>query len=126
MLVDHHNLPEKYTFVRPCSVTDKGITKKGFCFNETEDPDKKIAEMYALHIRKSRLDLENYNSVFTRDLYKYYLRACVELLSKYFEKVDKYTYVYEDIELFVPYGEIDEAESRIKKMKTRGRKRLRH
>jgi len=123
LLVDNHNFPDKFTFVQPCTIKEKGQTKCGFCFNEKENPDKKLPEMYALHIRKARLDLEDSSSVFIQDLYKYYLRACVELLSKYFEKLDKYTYLYEDIHLFIPNGTIEEAEQRMKSMKTRSRKK---
>jgi len=123
LLVDNHNNPEKFTFVQPCSIKEKGQTKIGFCFNEKENPDKKLPELYALHIRKARLDMEDSTSVFIQDLYKYYLRACVELLSKYFEKLDKYTYLYEDIHLFLPNGTLDEAEQRMKSMKTRSRKK---
>jgi hypothetical protein len=123
LLVDNHNNPEKFTFVQPCSIKEKGQTKIGFCFNEKENPDKKLPELYALHIRKARLDMEDSTSVFIQDLYKYYLRACVELLSKYFEKLDKYTYLYEDIHLFLPNGSLEEAEQRMKSMKTRSRKK---
>jgi len=123
LLVDNHNNPEKFSFVQPCAIKEKGITKIGFCFNEKENPDKKLPELYALHIRKARLDLEDSSSVFIQDLYKYYLRACVELLSKYFEKLDKYTYLYEDLQLFIPNGSLEEAEQRMKAMKTRSRKK---
>lgn len=123
LLVDNHNNPEKFSFVQPCAIKEKGDTKIGFCFNEKENPDKKLPELYALHIRKARLDMEDASSVFIQDLYKYYLRACVELLSKYFEKIDKYTYLYEDLQLFIPNGSLEEAEQRMKAMKTRSRKK---
>lgn len=123
LLVDNHNNPDKFTFVQPCCINEKGQRKIGFCFNEKENPDKKLPELYALHIRKARLDMEDSTSVFIQDLYKYYLRACVELLSKYFEKLDKYTYLYEDIHLFLPNGSLEEAEQRMKSMKTRSRKK---
>jgi len=51
------------------------------------------------------------------------LRASVELLSKYFEKRDKYTYLYEDVPLFLPNGTLEQAEERIRNMKTRARKK---
>lgn len=103
-----------------------GSTRHGFCFNERANPDKKLAELYAQHIRKGKLEDEDYNNVFIQDLYKFYLRACVELLAKYFEKTtrDKYTFLYDDdTPLFVAGGSLEEAEERIKHMKTRARKR---
>jgi len=123
MLVDNHNNPKIHNFIRPCTVVEGGVMRHGFCFNEEENPDKRLPEMYAQHIRKARLDLENQQSAFIQDLYKFYLRACVELLSKYFEKRDKYTYLYEDIALFVPNSSLEEAEERIKNMKSRARKK---
>jgi len=123
MLVDNHNNPKINSFIRPCTIVEDGVIRTGFCFNEEENPDKKLPEMYAQHIRKARLDLENQQSVFIQDLYKFYLRACVELLSKYFEKRDKYTYLYEDIPLFIPNSSLEEAEERIKNMKSRARKK---
>lgn len=125
LLVENHNRLGESTFVQPCIIEEGGIRRTGFYFNEKENPAKKIPELYARHIRKSRLDLEDPSSVFIQDIYKYYLRACVELLSKYFEKLDKYTYLDDDIPLFVPNGSLEDAESRIKQMKTRARKKKR-
>ncbi len=68
------------------------------------------------------LEKEDQESIFIQDLYKFYLRASVELLSKYFEKRDKYTYLYEDIALFIAGNSLEEAEERIRNMKTRARK----
>jgi hypothetical protein len=96
--------------------------------------------MYVSHLKNAQLHLENQNSPLIQDLYKFYLRSCVELLSKvswvfikcldpqnlqYFEKIDKYTYLYEDEEnpLFIPGGSLEDSEMRIKNMKTRSRKR---
>lgn len=103
-----------------------GVFRQGFKFCESENPDKKLPEMYAQHIRKANLQNENQNSVFIQDLYKYYLRSCVELLSKYFVKVDKYTFLYDEIPLFIPGGNLEEAEERISKMGTIQRRHKRN
>jgi len=125
LLVEQHNNPSASTFLQPCSMEEEGVIRHGFRFNSRQNPEKKLPELYAQHIRKARLDCEDQSSVFIQDLYKYYLRACVELLSKYFEKRDKYTYLYDDIPLFVPGETLDQAEERIKTMKTRARKKRR-
>jgi len=67
--------------------------------------------------------LENQESIFIQDLYKFYLRAVLELLAKYFEKCDKYTFLDDDAPLFVPGTSLKEAEARMKTMRTRARKR---
>jgi len=122
LLVDNYNHPKEATFVQPIAVEVLGVTRYGFKFNEAENPDKKLPELYAQHIRKADLHLENQNSIFIQDLYKFYLRACVELLSKYFVKQDKHTFFYDDIPLFVPGGSLKDAEARISKMGTIQRK----
>jgi len=123
LLVENHNNPHKSNFVQPCTIEENGVVRTGFCFNEAENPEKKLPELYAQHIRKARLDQEDISSVFVHDLYKFYLRASVELLSKYFEKRDKYTYLYEDVPLFMANGTLEQAEERIRNMKTRARKK---
>jgi len=125
LLVENHNSRDQNSFVRPCQLVDyDGEIRTGFCFNEELQPDKRLPEMYAQHIRKApKLELENQSSIFIQDLYKFYLRACVELLSKYFDKRGKYTYLYDDTPLFVEGGSLEEAEARIKHMKTRARKK---
>jgi len=125
LLAEYHNNPSASTFLQPCTMEEDGVARQGFRFNSRQNPEKKLPELYAQHIRKARLDCEDQSSVFIQDLYKYYLRACVELLSKYFEKRDKYTYLYDDIPLFVPGETLDQAEERIKTMKTRARKKRR-
>jgi len=125
LLVEYHNNPSASTFLQPCTMEEDGVIRQGFRFNSRQNPEKKLPELYAQHIRKARLDCEDQSSVFIQDLYKYYLRACVELLSKYFEKRDKYTYLYDDIPLFVNGETLDQAEERIKTMKTRARKKRR-
>jgi len=125
LLVEHYNNPSASTFLQPCALEEDGVVRHGFRFNSRQNPEKKLPELYAQHIRKARLDCEDQSSVFIQDLYKYYLRACVELLSKYFEKRDKYTYLYDDIPLFVAGETLEQAEERIKTMKTRARKKRR-
>lgn len=111
-------------FITPCSLKDQdGIIRTGFKFNEAMNPEKRLPEIYAQHVRKAKLEDENQSSVLIQDLYKYYMRACVELLGKYFEKVDKYTYLYDDIPLFIPNSTLGDAAKRIKSMKTRARRR---
>jgi hypothetical protein len=89
LLVESYNNDGNNCFASPCQVLDfDGKFRQGFCFNEDMQPEKKLPEMYAQYIRKApQLNLENQTSIFIQDLYKFYLRACVELLSKYFDKV---------------------------------------
>jgi len=123
LLVEAHNNPGKDCLIQPYSVKEHGIIRHGFRFNSRMNPEKKIPELYAQHIKKARLDWEDQSSVFIQDLYRYYMRACVELLSKYFDKRDKYTYLYDDTPLFLPNENIEHAEERIKSMRSRARKR---
>jgi hypothetical protein len=44
-------------------------------------------------------------------------------MSKYFEKKDKYTYLYDDTPLFVPNESLEQAAVRIRGMATRSRKK---
>jgi len=92
-------------------------------FNPKENPEKKLPELYSLHIRKARLDIQDQSSVLIQDLYKFYLRAAVELLGKYFLKRGKYTYLYDDVHLFIPGDSLKHTEERLRAMKTRARKR---
>lgn len=123
LLVDHHNQPQSVPFIEPVQLVLDGEVRTGFRFLESYNPDKKLPELYAQHIRRARLDLENQDSIFIQDLYKFYLRAVLELLAKYFEKSDKYTFLDDDAPLFVAGTSIREAEARMKTMRTRARKR---
>jgi hypothetical protein len=123
LLVDHHNNPELVPFIEPVQLVLDGDVRTGFRFPELYNPEKRLPELYAQHIRRARLDLENQDSIFIQDLYKFYLRAVLELLAKYFEKCDKYTFLDDDAPLFVPGTSIKEAEARMKTMRTRARKR---
>jgi len=129
LLVDSYNSknPEQ-CLVSSCTISIDGVERTGFQFNEKLDPEKKLPELYAFHIRHSRLDLENQDSIFIQDLYKFYLRYALELLGKYFEKapisIGKWVFLCQsESPLFVPGSSLREAEERIKKMKTRARKR---
>jgi len=123
LLVDHHNNPQLVPFIEPVQTILEGEVRTGFRFPEFHNPEKKLPELYAQHIRRARLDLENQDSIFIQDLYKFYLRAVLELLAKYFEKCDKYTFLDDDTPLFVAGTSIKEAEARMKTMRTRARKR---
>lgn len=125
LLAEHHNNPTSSDFVIPVELKEKATVRTGFKFNSRLSPDKLLPELYARHIRKARLDLEDSSSVFTHDLYKYYLRASIELLSKYFEKKERHTYFYVDQPLFKPGDTLEKAEVRIKNMRSRSRKRKR-
>jgi hypothetical protein len=126
LLVDNYNDPINNTFVQPFKIKLNNTYRYGFFFNEKENLEKRLAELYAWHVKKGRLDLENYNSSFVKDLYKFYLRAFIELLAKYFEKCPnkKYAFLYDNNEpLFIPGESLENAEIRIKNMKTRLRKK---
>ncbi|PRP79499.1 hypothetical protein PROFUN_12867 [Planoprotostelium fungivorum] len=123
LLADYHNHPERAAtaFVQPLTIEENGQIRHGFMFNQKQNPEKRLPELYALHIRKAKLELEDPNSIFIQDLYKFYLRASLELLSKYFEKRGKYMFLYEDQPLFSPGTSLEEAEDRIRNMRTRAR-----
>jgi len=123
LLVDHFNDPASTPFVEPVTLVLDGEVRTGFRFPDAFNPEKKLPELYAQHIRRARLDSENQESIFIQDLYKFYLRACLELLAKYFEKCDKYTFLDDGVPLFVAGTSLKEAEVRMKTMRTRARKR---
>jgi len=127
LLVDAYNAgnPSDH-LVYPCTVEMSEKVRNGFQFNDNMDPERRIPELYGHHIHQSRLEHENQQSPFIQDIYKYYLRAGVELLSKYFEKCGRFTFLYdEETPLFIPGGALRDAEQRMKKMRTRARKRER-
>jgi hypothetical protein len=93
LLVDHYNNPELVPFIEPVEIVLDGELRTGFRFSESYNPEKRLPELYAQHIRRARLDLENQDSIFIQDLYKFYLRAVLELLAKYFEKCDKVRFI---------------------------------
>jgi hypothetical protein len=121
--VEYQNNPSDSCLVRPYSVIEKGVLREGFAFNEKAQPELRLAELYALHIRNARLDIEDKDKTLIKDLYKFYYRAGVALLSKYFDRSGKYGYLYQDIPLFVPGESLEEADARIRAMKTKERNR---
>eukprot|EP01119_Soliformovum_irregulare_P003933 TRINITY_DN1496_c0_g1_i3.p1 TRINITY_DN1496_c0_g1~~TRINITY_DN1496_c0_g1_i3.p1 ORF type:complete len:260 (-),score=28.76 TRINITY_DN1496_c0_g1_i3:401-1180(-) len=87
MLVENHNIRQssktyRPTLCEPISIHHDGRYRTGFRFNECTRPDKQLAEIYARHVKKVELDIEDPPSVFLQDLYKHYLRSCLELLAK--------------------------------------------
>eukprot|EP01114_Cavostelium_apophysatum_P007731 TRINITY_DN19903_c0_g1_i1.p1 TRINITY_DN19903_c0_g1~~TRINITY_DN19903_c0_g1_i1.p1 ORF type:complete len:334 (-),score=62.01 TRINITY_DN19903_c0_g1_i1:111-1112(-) len=124
LLVDTYNNPDKEQhFVRLVQIKEGGIIRNGFAFNEDMKPDERLPEMYSMHVRKANLAEQDKTSVFTQDLYKYYLRAAMELLSKYFEKRPHFTFLYvdEDLPLFIPGESLESAEQRISQLGTKQR-----
>lgn len=117
LLVDFFNDPIRCSFAQPIQVEEKGKLRHGFCFNSDMHPEKKIPELYAENIRKDRLDVQDFRCVCIQDLYKFYFRAAMELLGKYFDKHGKYAFLYKEIPLFVPEGSLEEASNRIKQIK---------
>jgi len=103
--------------------------REGLDFVSTKnDPCKLLAEMYADRTRGQKLDHLNGESVLVQDLYKFYARSCVEVLRKYFLKIDDYVFLYKDPDspLFVPNETIEEAKERLKGIlptKTKKRKK---
>lgn len=65
----------------------KGKIRRGFQFNPEMDPEAKLAELYALNIRGTSIEGEDKACPLIQDVYKFYARAAMELLAKYFEKV---------------------------------------
>jgi len=125
LLVEHHN--SGGGICEPIKIVGKkGVTREGFRFKEKENPEKKLPELYSFHVRGAKLENASQESILIQDLYKFYLRCCLELLSKYFERYDdRYTFLYDDIPLFVEHGTLKESEMRIKNMRSRARKRVR-
>lgn len=124
-LVENHNSADKNTLVIPCIIEESGHVRHGFILNPELDPKRRIAELYALHVRKAPLNIQKEASAFAEDIYRYYLRAAFQLMSKYFQKLGAWSYLYEDIPLFVPNETLDEAEERIRLLETKQRKRKR-
>jgi len=122
LLVENYNNPNGSSLIRP--IRREG--KDGFTFNGEMNPDKKIAELYAAHIRQASLELEDPSCVFVHDLYKHYLRSAQQLMAKYFIKVDKLVYLYYDVPLFVPGETLEQAQARLKLLETKQRRSKKH
>jgi len=126
LLVDNHNDPQDH-FCYPYVI--RGLNEKheieerfGFRFDIKYDPAKKLAELWAGHEKNKSLEDTILPTTFKQDLYKYYLRAALDLLAKYFIKHDRFTFLYDGVPLFVPNGSLDEALTRIKSISARNRK----
>jgi hypothetical protein len=126
LMVDNYNNPTDPSLIQPFELSEGtcGISGIGFRFVPSLKPEIKLPELYSQYIRHARLDLADPELIFTQDLYRFYLRACLELLSKYFRKLDKWTYLFYDNEpLFVPGLTLEQAEVRVKNHRTIARKK---
>jgi hypothetical protein len=88
-----------------------------------QQPARRLAELWALHEKDKDLSASELSPTFKEDLYKYYLRAALDLLAKYFVKHEKFAFLYDGTPLFVPNGTAQDAISRIKTISARNRKR---
>jgi hypothetical protein len=124
LLVENHNSgDDQNTLLKPVEVMVAGQLKRGFRINPAMQPRQLLAEMYATHVRKESLHgSQGLKPVLLQDLYKHYLRAAYQLMSKYFNKVDQWTYVYGDIPLFVSGETLAEASDRLKLLDTKQRR----
>jgi len=114
LLVEHYNSEDKNTLAVPCEVSKNGKTLKGFSLNQALDPKKRLAELYSLYVRKEDLASEDYSSPFIQDLYKYYLRCALQLMNKFFIKAGPWTYLYDEVILFVAEEDLNAAEMRLR------------
>jgi hypothetical protein len=127
LLADNHNDARGHSFCSPYSVRqiDKNgnlVERVGFRFDIKQNPARKLAELWAFHEKRKQLEETKLTTVLREDLYKFYLRACLDLLAKYFIKLDKFTFLYDETPLFVPNGSLEDALLRLKKLPARGRK----
>jgi len=124
LLVESHNSEDgTATLVSPVEVMHCGQRRQGFSFNPNMQPRKRIAELYAHHVRKETLSEQDPKSNFTEDLYKYYLRCAYQLMCKYFMKVGPFTYVYEEVPLFIAGESLADAEDRLRNIDTKHRRK---
>lgn len=123
LLSESYSNPGGDNFVCHVTVTYKGEQRQGFRFNPNHNPERKLAELYAQHLRKEELPARIQSEVFREDLYKFYHRACNELMLKYFWKVDNWTWVYDGEPLFQPTDTLEIAEKRLQNLHTKSRKR---
>jgi len=124
LLVESHNSDNNSgCLVCPVEVLHVGQKRQGFSFNPNLQPRKKIAELYAHHVRKETLEQQDPKSNFTEDLYKYYLRCAYQLMCKYFMKVGPFTYIYEEVPLFIAGESLADAEDRLRNIDTKHRRK---
>jgi len=114
LLVENYNSKDRNTLVIPCEVTVKGKLVKGFSLNQALDPKKRLAELYSLYVRKEDLASEDYSNPFIQDLYKYYLRCALQLMNKFFIKAGPWTYLYDEVILFIAEENLASAEMRLR------------
>jgi len=125
LLVDNHNNPKTHRFCVPLStkmMVPGSPYRHGFRFDVSLNPQKRLAELWARHEKHKALEDSQLLPVFKDDLYKFYLRACLDLLAKYFIKQDKFTFYYDEIPLFVPNGSLEDALERLKTLPAKNRK----
>jgi len=123
LLVENYNSEDKNTLVMPCEVNVKGKMMKGFSLNQALDPKKRLAELYSLYVRKEDLASEDYSSPFIQDLYKYYLRCALQLMNKFFIKAGPWTYLYDEIILFIADEDLATAEMRLRFLEGKKKRR---
>lgn len=114
LLVENYNSDDKNTLAVPCEVSKNGKSLQGFTLNQALDPKKRLAELYSLYVRKEDITTEDYSSPFVQDLYKYYLRCALQLMTKFFVKAGPWTYLYDDVTLFIPDEDLNSAEMRLR------------
>lgn len=128
LLVENHNDPKNHHFCTPFHVKlaekdNKFEGREGFRFDIKQNPPRKLAELWAFYEKGQKLEDTTLTPIFKDDLYKYYLRAALDLLAKYFIKLDKFTFLYDGTPLFIPNGRADEAIARLKTISSRNRKK---
>ena len=120
LLVQYYNSPSSSPLVEPICIFVEGKLRLGFKFTQFHDPRKWIPELWAQDIIGQSLQAENkLSSVFLLDLYKFYYDNCMNSLSQNFTRVSEFTFLYEDIPLFVPNGSLKAAEHRIEVLTAR-------
>lgn len=77
----------KKSFVSQTIIKHQGKNRCGFVLDPDMQPENRLAELYASKIRNVDLLQEDKASPLIVDIYKFYARAAVELLGKYFIKV---------------------------------------
>jgi len=121
LLVDGLENTGENVLVKP--IVEGGL-HRGFELVNGETTKRKLAELYAFHVRKVNLLFENEHSLAIRDLYKFYTRDCLQLMSKYFERKGRDKFYYIDIPLYVENDTLEKAEDRILMMRTKDRKNV--
>eukprot|EP01119_Soliformovum_irregulare_P001888 TRINITY_DN11731_c0_g1_i1.p1 TRINITY_DN11731_c0_g1~~TRINITY_DN11731_c0_g1_i1.p1 ORF type:complete len:273 (+),score=36.13 TRINITY_DN11731_c0_g1_i1:89-820(+) len=119
LLVENHNSQDKKTLLNPCNVVMQGITRGGFYFNASLNPEQRLPELYSVHVKHIDLTKLDSKNPSLEGYYKKYWRAALQFISKYFGKACEWTYVYGDVPLFIPNEDVADAEKRLKLIKSR-------